>query len=974
MTLTRILTVCAALLLAANAYAQETTTGSIAGQALDAQGLAVPGATVTISSTQGEKTFVTDGEGRFFAPFLTPGTYTVRVELTGFRTIERRDVAVSLGQRVELPLTLRVGGVTETVEVSAGSPVVDVTSTTTGATLDSELLAAVPVQRTFTDAVYLVPGVSTSGGVGRANPSISGGSGLENQYIVDGVNTTNTGYGAVGSYSIVFGSLGTGIPFDFLEEIQVKTGGYEAEFGQSTGGVVNVITKSGSNNFRGTAFVYSQLDALEGDFTPVISTTGNRAEAVNFTATQDSDVGFQIGGPIWRDRAFFFGAVDPQWQRTTLIAPEGFPLRDIGEVDRERRIVPYAAKATFQVTPKHRLDASFFGDPAEGEMGPQRRSALLRTDQAGFSSLNYGGHSQTLKWDGIMTPHWLLEASISNSTNIIEETPSVDEWSVRDNTVDPARRTGGIGFFEVGNDGRNLQFQVKSTNFWGDHEFRYGLLYEDIAYDNVINRTGPPITLPDGTVTATGANVEILPDPTFGRIFSVTRANITNVRETQQNYFTFFAQDTFQWRNFTFKPGIRYEQQKLVGNLEDFTWDNNWAPRLGVAWDPMGNGRTKIFGNWGRFFAKVPNDLAARALSADAGVTRADYFDAGLTRPVPNGVLAAGTTEHFTTAGLNASVFDPDSRSTYLDEWLVGAEHEIFRNVSAGVRYIHRDFGRVLEDVGTLPMVAYYLEDVPGADTVEYFITNPDASTPVAGDVGFPVSFEEAIHDYDAVELTLEKRFSDNWGAQASYRWSRLHGTFEGFFRNDNGQSDPAITSLFDFPTADPSYTAVGTPEFGFRGDIRFLGAMGAGPLPLDRPHHFKLFGNYLLPVGLNVGVGYQIGSGTPLTPLAANPVYRSAGEIPEGPRGSGFETTDGFRTRSEIEQKFDLHADYSFRLPGDRSITLLADVFNLFDTQNVLDYDNYTESTFGVLNEDFGRPILYQFPRSVRFGARFEF
>lgn len=192
MKLRLLLAVVAALLVAVTVYAQETTTGSIAGQVVDAQGLAVPGATVTISSAQGEKTFVTDAEGRFFAPFLTPGTYTVRVELGGFRPIERRDVNVSLGQRVELPLTLRVGGVTETVDVSAGSSVVDVTSTTAGATLD------------------------------------------------------------------------TGIPFDFLEQIQVKTAGYDAEFGQSTGGVVNVVTKSGSNDFRGTGFVSTQPEARGG--------------------------------------------------------------------------------------------------------------------------------------------------------------------------------------------------------------------------------------------------------------------------------------------------------------------------------------------------------------------------------------------------------------------------------------------------------------------------------------------------------------------------------------------------------------------------------------------------------------------------------------------------------------------------------------------------------------------------------------
>ena len=156
------------------AVAQETTSGSIAGKVIDAQGLAIPGATVTVSSSRGSQTFVTDDNGRFFAPFLTPGQYRVRVELQGFKSAERRDVTVSLGQRVELPFTLGVGGVSETVEVQGGSPTVDVSTTTVGATLDSELLQKVPVGRRFTDALYLAPGVSDSGGPAMRNsPSAS---------------------------------------------------------------------------------------------------------------------------------------------------------------------------------------------------------------------------------------------------------------------------------------------------------------------------------------------------------------------------------------------------------------------------------------------------------------------------------------------------------------------------------------------------------------------------------------------------------------------------------------------------------------------------------------------------------------------------------------------------------------------------------------------------------------------------------
>ncbi len=369
----------------------------------------------------------------------------------------------------------------------------------------------------------------------------------------------------------------------------------------------------------------------------------------------------------------------------------------------------------------------------------------------------------------------------------------------------------------------------------------------------------------------------------------------------------------------------------------------------------------------------MPNDLAARALSADAGINRADYYDAGLTQPVPEGVPAGptGDTQHYITAGLSASVFDPNAKSTYEDEWVAGAQHDLFRNLSVGATYMRRRFGRILEDVGTAPMVAYLLGTVPSS--VEYFITNPGPNTQVTGDVGVPVSFESAIHQYDAVELTAEKRFVNNWGLQASYRWSRLHGTYEGFFRNDNGQSDPAITSLFDFPTNDPTYVSIGAPEFGFMGDIRYLGTAGAGPLPLDRPHQIKVYGNYLMPLGLNVGLGVKVGSGTPLTALAANPVYDNAGEIPMTPRGGGFQTEDGFRTRTPWQKEVDLHVDYNLHL-GPRTLTLIGDAFNLFNTQTVTAYDDYTEVAFQTPNPDFGRRLAYQTPFQLRLGARFTF
>jgi hypothetical protein len=644
-------------------------------------------------------------------------------------------------------------------------------------------------------------------------------------------------------------------------------------------------------------------------------------------------------------------------------------------------ITNYSLKGTWQATSSHRIEASFYGDPAKGDMGPQRANTSLRgQDTAAFSEIEYGGHQQVGKYDGIFGANWLLEASIARSSNKISETPSVDEWRVRDRRVTPNVFSGGIGFFEVGNDGKNTQFSVKSTNIFGAHQVRYGFAYEDISYSNIIDRTGPPITLPDGRTTVTGAEVEIFPDPVFGTVYRVVRGNLSNIRETEQQYPSFFAQGNFKLGDrLTVMPGVRYDQQKLVGNLTDFQWDGNWAPRVGVTFDPTGTGRSKVYGNWGRFYAKIPNDLAARALSADAGITRADYFDAALTRPIPNGVLAAGQTQHLSIAGQSAADIDPDSKSTYQDEAILGFEFEAFPALNVGVRYIHRNMPRVLEDIGTAPMVAYFLGGLSG---VEYFITNPGPNSPVT-DVppGYAgrISFEDPIHDYDAVELTAEKRFSNNWSLMSSYRWSRLHGTFEGFFRNDNGQSDPAITSLFDFPTNDPSYVELGR-AFGFRGDIRYLGEAGAGPLPNDRPHQFKLFGNRTFSA-LNVGAGLNLSSGKPLTPMAANPDYQSDGEIPEAPRGSGIQTADGFRERTPFEMDFDVHADYGVQLGG-RRLVLLADVFNLLNLDRVRDYDQNTETTFQALNPDFGKVSDPNFtnvfgvqpPFRLRLGVRYEF
>jgi len=984
---TRIVVLVVAITLGiAHAGFGQETTGTISGRVVDSQGLPVPGATITATGPQGTKQAVTDGTGNFTVPFLTPGTYALRIELQGFTPFAREGVVVSLGQTVNIPATMTVGGLAETVEVRSTPDTINTRSTTTGAIISSEQLQNIPVGRNVSQTLYLAPGVTSSNTAGVNNPSISGGSGLDNNYVIDGVNVTNQGYGALGSYSIVFGSLGNATPFDFIQEVQVKTGGYEAEFGNATGGVVNVITKSGSNNVNGAIFAYGRPDSLESDWMQFQSINGS----VQTTGSHYFDGGVEAGVPIVKDRLFAFGAINPSRNVTLYHAPAGFPLDSLGDVERVRNSMTYSAKATWQATDDHRLDVSFFGDPSKGDNGPQRASALLVPDTSSYSELTYGGHNQTVRYNGVFRNNFLLEGNFARALNTLEETPSANLWRITNQTVTPTQVTGGLGFYEAQNRSLNYQYSAKATNVVGNHQLRYGVEYNDVDYSTLNNRTGPTFVANDGRTTATGAQITVLPDATFGQIYRVTRANFNSGHDTTQRYTNFFVQDSWRVGNrLTINPGLRYEQETLNGDIvKDFTLKNNWAPRIGATYDMTGDGRTKVFGNYGRYYARIPNDLAARSLSADDGISRADFFDASLTQPIPNGVTTTdpnsgqSITNHFVVAGTSVDTIDPNAKLSYVNEAVVGVDREILPQTSVGVHYTYRSIGRVLEDVANAPMVAYDLE-VPGLSSVEYILTNPSSKTPVLDTAAFlGASFQDPEHRYHAVDFTLNRRLSNNWSAVASYRWSRLRGNFEGFYRDDNGQSDPGITSLYDFPTNDPSYTAIGVPQFGYRGDIRFLGDPN-GILPLDRPHQVKAFGNYVFPFGLNLGGGLNVSSGAPLTPLAANPNYSTGGEIPEAARGSGFQTIDGFRTRTPVISRVDMQASYRVPFSGSVHLTLIGDIFNLFDERTTIAYDQWTQLTGATINPDFGSPVTqvlpgkppqFQAPREIRLGARLTF
>ena len=307
-----------ALLLASPLAAQELR-GSIEGVVRDASGAVLPGATVEAKAENGAVLSTTsDAAGNYRFPAVAPGTYVVTANLASFAPGTVNDVRIGLGQVKKVDFALALQGVTESVQVTAESPLVDVRQSARQTNIRSEQIELLPKGRDFTSLVTQAPGANREARLGGL--SIDGASASENRYIIDGIETTNLQTGLSGKDLIA----------DFVEEVQVKSSGYTAEYGGATGGVVNAITKSGSNNWRGSALFNFEGDALSGGsvpaqgFTGFVTNTGvptnrltladpNKSEFITYPKDDQTRIepGFSLGGPIFRDRAWFFGAYQP---------------------------------------------------------------------------------------------------------------------------------------------------------------------------------------------------------------------------------------------------------------------------------------------------------------------------------------------------------------------------------------------------------------------------------------------------------------------------------------------------------------------------------------------------------------------------------------------------------------------------------------------------------------------------------------
>jgi hypothetical protein len=1072
------------------------TTGSIGGTVVDSNGASVPNATVTATGQRGSRTTTTNDAGVFTVENLIPDNYTVSVEQQGFKKASASNVTVFVGKRSALNLTLEPGAITEVVEITGGAAVIDQASTATGQNFNDQLFANIPVQRGVVGLFYLSPAAadSLSDTTGRANPSIAGGSPLDNLYIADGVNITDSAFGGLGTFTRVYGSLGTGINTSFIKEVQIKTGGFEPQYGQSQGGIVNIITQSGGNEYHGAIYGFAKPNAFEATRRQRDHLNTNKVG--EFLAEEGYDVGADIGGyvPGLRDKLFFFGSFNPSVRREIVIGAEGSGLRTLlGEHARRFRALNYAFKADYNINANHTVAFSIFGDPSKTNKTSHNN---LNIDNASAqSAFDFGTRNTAIRYNGALTPTWTLSASFSQGKNTFDEAGFDNIFQVTDLTQTgglPGQRgsfvSQGLGFFEP-TQGKTYRFTMDTTktfNVLGQHTVSLGYQYQRALYSGVRDRSGPhdpiPTTNATGQLTTTlvpasaadavgqesnnAFSLRIVPTAqqascTLCPFLDIPglgdrRVYLLNDRgeygrtsfDTRANYNAAYIQDTWRINRYvTALLGLRHEQERLIGNpLANgdriaYSFTGAWAPRIGVTVDPLGKGKTKAYYNYGRFFEYIPLDLAERSLSAEQGFRNAEFIpdffiDAtGNRRLRPNALGSAQPivdAAHFISCGTGTAgaacrtaggfasgvtvsansainIILPGTKLGFADEHILGFEHQFPRNFVLSIRYQDRRLKRIVEDAALLPPEgadffgqAYFIGNVnsqldAATNPIPHIFTptfdaagdvtnvpaacdsdlvNPHATATqgvcyetlgvngeAAGDQisdGIADGFPDVSHIYKALEIEVNKRFSNNWQLLSNWRISSLRGNFEGHFRNDNGQTDPAISSLFDFTEG----------EFNLLGD-----QTAAGPINTDRTHIANIYANYTFSKdrgfvrqldGLNLGIGLHGESGVPISEFLAHPVYNNAGEIPVGGRGKLGRTAWFVRA--------DLHADYKWALTEKTRMVFIADFFNVTNNRRIRRPIEFREISVGVNNVDFGNPRQFHPPFNMRLGLRFEF
>ena len=859
----------------------QVPTGQIFGTITDEEGRSLPGVTVEATSPKlvGKAATVTDADGDYRLFALTPGIYKITFTLQGFKTITREGIVVEIEQTVKLDISMQMGGIEEQVTVVGQSPLIDVKSTTKGMTMTKEMFELLPRGRDFDTLVSAVPGVANEPLL--SGLSVDGASGAENMYYIDGTDVTN----------LYYGDRGQDAAFEFVDEVQVKASGYQAEFGGSLGGVVTVITRQGGNEFHGELIGYysgSKLTGKERDTLRLNLYDVSIAEHVNYQDLYGKDeihrieAGFSLGGYILKDRLWFFGSFLPVFL-TTERHVQFDPSLIEGDYTRRDKYWNFQLKLTAQPFRFMRFGASFVNNFSKykGELPPQAGTGNPEDVWSEYG-LSFPNWSVSTYADFTFGNNILLSlrggSFYRNITDQLVQ-PSEPRWvhSGTGNSIYPdipleyIKPRGWANMPSGANWVTEKWISQKSyingdftyyMDFAGEHAWKLGIQWVRTGENEEDGFKYPDCPL----IGFSWGWPLILWGQDYGMgtygYYSVAGNEVTGPRgffyQVHSDRWAIYLQDSWTiGRNLTLNLGVRTENE-YVPNYSDnpelkgikpieFTFGDKLAPRLGFVYDVFGDTSLKVFGSYGLYFDVMKLYMAApsfggyKAKSAYYTLDTYEWNKIGINSYYPGTLLTV--VDWFQ---IDFESVDPDLKPMSQREFSLGVEKMLGENLSATVRLVQKHLRYAIEDTGVI---------VPGAGEMYYF-TNPGFGYSLHTTNGgkFDPKYPEtpkAKREYWAVNFSLDKRLSNNWLAGLSYTWSRLTGNYSGLASSDEGgRNSPNVERNFDNWLI--AYDKNLDPIDGLQ--------------ETDRTHFFKFYGAYTFPFGLTTGAVINAMSGTPIT------------------------------------------------------------------------------------------------------------
>jgi hypothetical protein len=792
-----------ALLFCASSALAQSATGEIQGTIVDQSGAVLPGVTVTITNTATGATreAITDAGGLFGVPGLPVGPYEVQASLQGFATQRQTDLRVQVGQAITLRLELGVAAVAETITVAGTSPVVETTKSQVSSVVSETAVANLPANgRNFIDFVLLTPGVTRD--VRTGDISFAGQRGTLNSLVVDGADNNNTFFGQS------LGRTGSGrAPYQFsqeaVQEFQVNTNAYSAEYGRAGGAVINVVTKSGTNAFTGSVFEFYRDKALNAN-TEINERLGRPKSPYHY-----NQFGGVIGGPIVKDRHFFFANYDGQRNTQPNAVFLNLPANTPTDADTQAaiaRLTPLAeswertqnqdvflVKTDHQLTNANRLTLRYNHQNFTGD-GFENGGAQTSFQTTGASKVYTRSFNATFAS--------VLGSSLFNEARF-QYAKDREPGEANSDAPQADVRQGGTLVLRIG---RNffsprettvdrLQFADTLTWVRGAHKLKTGV---DLQFDDILNFfpgnfSGVYVF---NTLAAFNRGISNGMNDTYTQAFEGTGTTGPTTRPNIKEY-SVFAQD--EWRvsqELTFNAGIRYDLQKFaqpeirnpdaqlaaagIDTSVLNTDTNNVGPRLGLAWAPVGK-RYVVRGGYGLFFGRTPSIMVGTAHSNNGINVQTITFRGANGDPVPVypnrfSTIPPGVTLPRPTI----FTFDEDYQNARVQQASAGFEWEWMPNTSVAVNYLfvkgdHLPRSTDL-NIGAGSPITLTLADAAGnaTGTIGHYRFAPGPFTNFTRVISFQSTAESR---YNGVTIELNRRFAQNYQYRLAYTLGKVEDT-----------------------------------------------------------------------------------------------------------------------------------------------------------------------------------------------------